>query len=119
VFDGLSCDALADIAAEAGARGILLDTARKEGPGLAALWDRATLARWVARARGNGLLVALAGKLGADDLAFAADAGPDIVGVRGAACDGGRNGTIDEARVRLLVTSLRNLQMDRAGSAVR
>jgi uncharacterized protein (UPF0264 family) len=48
------------------------------------------------------LLVALAGKLTADDLAFVRDAGADIAGVRGAACDGGRTGRVSSDKVALL-----------------
>ena len=94
--------ALAAIAARAGARGILLDTTNKHGPGLAALIDAATLAAWVARAHDQGLCVALAGRLTADDLPFAVDSGADIAGVRGAACEGGRNGYVSADRVRML-----------------
>jgi hypothetical protein len=42
-----------------------------------------------------------------------AAAGADIVGVRGAACDGGRTGTVSAARVAALVAAL---QDDEAGS---
>ena len=81
--------ALVDIAARAGARGVLLDTADKNGCGLRALIDRDTLRAFVARAHANGLSVALAGRLTADDLPFVQEVGADIAGVRGAACDGG------------------------------
>jgi len=30
------------------------------------------------------------------------DIGPDVIGLRGAACDGGRNGIVTSARVRAL-----------------
>jgi hypothetical protein len=46
--------------------------------------------------------VALAGKLQADDLAFVRDAGADIAGVRGAACDGARTGRVSAEKVRQL-----------------
>jgi (5-formylfuran-3-yl)methyl phosphate synthase len=85
---------LMDIAARAGAKGVLLDTADKNGPGLRALLNAGALAASVARAHDSGLLVALAGKLGADDLAFVHEAGADIAGVRGAACEGGRTGRV-------------------------
>jgi uncharacterized protein (UPF0264 family) len=98
--------ALVAIAAGAGARGVLLDTADKRGPGLQALIDPCTLAAWVAHAHDHGLLVALAGKLTADDLAFVRDAGADVAGVRGAACDGGRNGRVSTAKVRQLLATL-------------
>ena len=83
--------------------GVLLDTADKHGPALRSADDRG--AHW---RRGSlppidaGLLVALAGKLSADDLEFVRDAGADIAGVRGAACDDGRTGRVVADKVRLL-----------------
>jgi uncharacterized protein (UPF0264 family) len=85
-----------------GAEGVLLDTMDKSGPGLRGLVTAHALAAWVARAHEAGLLVALAGKLTADDLAFVGAAGADIAGVRGAACHGGRAGRVGADRVRLL-----------------
>jgi (5-formylfuran-3-yl)methyl phosphate synthase len=93
---------IVDAAASAGATGVLLDTADKHGPGLRALMTGATLASWVAAAHDAGLLVALAGKLSADDLEFVGDAGADIAGVRGAACEGERTGRVVADRVRSL-----------------
>jgi (5-formylfuran-3-yl)methyl phosphate synthase len=98
----LAPSALVDIAARVGARGVLMDTANKSGPGLRALVDRRALAAWVAHAHDSGLFVALAGRLTADDLEFVRDAGADVAGVRGAACDGGRDGHVSTARVRHL-----------------
>ena len=94
--------ALVDVAAGAGAHGILLDTADKSGPGLRALIAPDALGAWVAGAHERGLLVALAGKLVADDLPFVRDAGADVAGVRGAACEGGRTGQVSAERVRML-----------------
>jgi uncharacterized protein (UPF0264 family) len=94
--------AFVPIAARAGAVGVLLDTANKRAPGLRALVPPPMLAAWIAKAHDAGLVVALAGKLTADDLVFVRDAGADIAGVRGAACDGGRTGRVTADRVRLL-----------------
>lgn len=91
-----------EAAIEAGTVGVLVDTADKLGPGLRALWSPAALAAWVSRAHDAGLLVAVAGKLGAEDLMFAREAGAHVAGVRGAACDGGRAGLVTAARVRTL-----------------
>jgi uncharacterized protein (UPF0264 family) len=95
-------DAMVDATARAGAAGILLDTADKDGPGLRALFTAGELAAWIGAAHAAGLLVAVAGKLTASDLAFVRDAGADIAGVRGAACDGGRTGCVSADRVRRL-----------------
>ena len=89
-------------AALGGAVGVLVDTADKLGPGLRQLTTAATLGGYAAAARDAGLFIAMAGKLMADDLAFVLESGADIAGVRGAACDDGRNGRVAADRVRLL-----------------
>ena len=99
---GVARDALVDIAARTGARGVLLDTADKNGCGLRALIDPDALAAWVARAHARGLIAALAGTLAADDLPFVRETGADIAGVRGAACEGGRTGRVTAERVAAL-----------------
>jgi uncharacterized protein (UPF0264 family) len=98
----LSPHDLIDAAAAAGAAGVLLDTANKTGPGLRALYAQDALSAWVARAHQRSLTVALAGRLRMDDLEFVREAGADIAGVRGAACDGGRSGRISVEKVRVL-----------------
>jgi uncharacterized protein (UPF0264 family) len=100
--EGLSPEALVHIAARAGAKGVLVDTANKDGPGLLALVLQDRLTRWVASAHAHGLLAALAGKLTARDLPLVAGMGADVAGVRGAACDGGRTGRVSVEKVRLL-----------------
>ena len=94
--------ALVEVAIDAGVEGLLIDTADKNGPGLRGIVEPATLAAWVAAAHSAGLFVTLAGKLTVDDLGFVRDAGADIAGVRGAACDGGRTGQVAAERVRRL-----------------
>jgi uncharacterized protein (UPF0264 family) len=95
-------DDLIDAAYAAGCSGVLLDTADKLGPALPSLLSPERLARWVGRAHGRHLTVALAGRLRIEDMDFVRAAGADIVGVRGAACHGGRAGWIDAERVRRL-----------------
>lgn len=91
-----------DIAATAGARGVLLDTAFKDRGSLFELLDVAQVAQWLATARAAGLLTALAGSLDGPSLRTAFALGADIAGVRGAACDGGRTGRVSIARVAAL-----------------
>ena len=92
------------LAAAAGAQGCLLDTAVKDGQGLFHWLGEAELAAFVEACRARGLLSALAGSLTAEDLARLVTIGPDLVGVRGAACVGDRvGGRVDAARVRALV----------------
>ena len=93
---------LMDVAVRGGAAGVLLDTADKVGPCLRELVEPGALAAWVSAAHDRGLLVALAGKLAADDLPFVRDIGADIAGVRGAACEGGRSGRVTADKVRRL-----------------
>jgi (5-formylfuran-3-yl)methyl phosphate synthase len=92
-----------DVAHRAGCGGVMLDTARK-APG-ATLFDHVAAeatGAWINSAHGAGMFVALAGTLGADDIPRVRALGADIVGVRGAACDGGRAGTVTAERVRVL-----------------
>ena len=92
------------LAGAAGAQGCLLDTAVKDGRGLFHWLQEAELKAFVEACRAHGLFSALAGSLGAEDLARLAPIGPDLVGVRGAACVGDRvGGRVDAARVRALV----------------
>ncbi len=105
--DGTRADTVAperipQLARQAGAAGVLLDTYAKEGLSLPALLGPARLARWVVVARDLDLLSALAGGLGPADLEIVREAGPDVVGVRGAACEGGREGRVVASRVRAL-----------------
>jgi uncharacterized protein (UPF0264 family) len=91
-----------DAAAHAGALGVLVDTADKAGPGLRALASPAVVAGWVSQARRDGLITALAGKLTSEDVDTMQECGADIIGVRGAACEGGRAGVVSAERVRTL-----------------
>ena len=93
---------LLDVAARAGATGVLLDTFDKQQGGLRQLVAWRALTDWVVSAHDTGLFVAIAGKLTASDLPYVRDAGADIAGVRGSACDGGRTGRVTADRVRLL-----------------
>ena len=110
--------AVLDAAVRAGAAGLLVDTADKRGPGLLALMPPDAITRIVARARGAGLLAALAGQLTADDLLCVRDSGAHIAGVRGAACDGGRAGRISAARVERLLRHLGRADLSEDRSCV-
>jgi uncharacterized protein (UPF0264 family) len=90
------------IAAHIKPAGILLDTYDKDGAGLTSLMHACTLATFVNRARASGCFVALAGRLTLEDIETMHDIGADVIGVRGAACDGGRGGLVTSARVRAL-----------------
>ena len=86
---------------EIGAAGVLLDTMAKDA-GLFMLLDPTTVGEWVAAAHAAGRLAGLAGSLRGTDFATARALGADLVGVRGAACVGGRTGRVSRGRVAAL-----------------
>jgi uncharacterized protein (UPF0264 family) len=88
------------LAEAARAAAVLLDTHGKDGRGLLEWLPSGALVDWVALARQAGLLAALAGSLRPRDLALVGRAHPDVVGVRGAVCSGGRQGQVSEDLVR-------------------
>ena len=104
---------IARVSAEHGARGVLVDTADKSGAGLTALWSAQELADWVAEVHELGLVAAVAGKLTLADMAVVRESNADIVGVRGAACSGGRLGRISARRVRALRATLNDSERAR------
>jgi uncharacterized protein (UPF0264 family) len=67
----------------------------------------AELTRLCAGCREAGVRVALAGSLGPEEFAALAEVGTSWLAVRGAACRGGRNGTICATQVRTLAELLR------------
>jgi len=103
--ESLDAVSLVSIAARSGARGVLVDTVEKTGPGLLEMWSLTALESWVAEVHARGLMAAVAGKLRLGDLAVVADADADIAGVRGAACAGGRGGPVTADRVRALAAT--------------
>jgi uncharacterized protein (UPF0264 family) len=105
----LPADVILRAAIRGGAQGVLLDTAAKGGPSLPELLSTQHLSEWVHRAQRAELSVALAGRLTLEELPIALHASAEIVGVRGAACDGGREGVISAAKVRELQAALRML----------
>jgi uncharacterized protein (UPF0264 family) len=90
-----------EVAAATGAAGVLLDTAYKD-TALFALWSPEIVAAWLAAVQRAELFAALAGSLTARDVPLVRALGADLVGVRGAACVGGRLGRVTRARVAVL-----------------
>ncbi|HTM02775.1 MAG TPA: (5-formylfuran-3-yl)methyl phosphate synthase [Vicinamibacterales bacterium] len=99
----VSLDRVLQAIVRAGAHGVLVDTADKDGEPLLRLMSAEVLTRSIRTARAAGLMTAMAGRLTLDDIQRVAACGADVVGVRGAACDGGRLGTIRATKVRALV----------------
>jgi (5-formylfuran-3-yl)methyl phosphate synthase len=95
-----------DAAGEAGVAGVLMDTWSKGSRHLFDWIEPDRVRDLVNQARRAGLLTALAGGLGPEQLPAVYGVDPDIVGFRGALCQGGREGKINRARVRRLRTLL-------------
>ncbi|MEM2046814.1 MAG: (5-formylfuran-3-yl)methyl phosphate synthase [Candidatus Jordarchaeales archaeon] len=98
---------------EAEADVAMVDTAVKDGLSLVDIWGEEGVRRFVLLAKDRGLSVALAGSLRREDLPLIVKTGADIVGVRGAACDGGDRvrGRITSSRVRELVSLIREAEL--------
>jgi uncharacterized protein (UPF0264 family) len=86
-------------ARDAGAAGVLVDTHSKGGSHLLDWIAPERLRGVVRRARQDRLLTAIAGGLSADQLEMVRWCDPEIVGFRGAACEGGRQGHITRSKV--------------------
>ncbi|MBN2243087.1 MAG: (5-formylfuran-3-yl)methyl phosphate synthase [Acidobacteria bacterium] len=92
------------VAAAAGIRGCLLDTAVKDGHNLFEYLGPRQIQAMAEQAHAAGLLFALAGALREKDLPQARKLGADIVGLRTAVCrDNRREGPLEAGRVRRLL----------------
>ncbi|MBA2564365.1 MAG: hypothetical protein H0V09_02930 [Gemmatimonadetes bacterium] len=100
---------LADVAARAGCSGAMLDTLSK-GHSILALLGDPFLRRWVAGVRDRGLLCGLAGSLSLGDVPSAAALAPDVIGLRGAVCRGGRTGHLSGELVRAARRALEGVE---------
>lgn len=102
--------ALPDIAHRAGCDAAMLDTAIKDGTRLFDHVSPDACAEFVRRAHAADLLAALAGSVKAADLGTLTRIGTDIVGVRGAVCEGGDR---TAGRIRPLLVAAFRAEMDR------
>jgi (5-formylfuran-3-yl)methyl phosphate synthase len=82
-----------------GARAVLVDTAVKNGRGLLDWWTTEAVCRLASGAKSRGMLSVAGGALTPATIPQVAACGVDYVAVRGAACDGDRNGTISATRI--------------------
>lgn len=94
-------------AAALNCRAVLIDTAGKSQGGLLRHFPLPRLRRFATEIRGAGLLTVLAGSLSQESLPQILELQPDYVAVRGAVCQGGRNGPLDGHKVRQWVERLR------------
>jgi (5-formylfuran-3-yl)methyl phosphate synthase len=102
----LSPQVILTAAVQAGCAGVLLDTCQKTGGDLFKWIGVSELARWIAEGRRHRLLTAVAGSLGEPQIGWVVSSAPDIIGVRGAACAGGRDGRVERRRVAALRRAL-------------
>jgi len=103
------------LAAQSPAKMLLIDTFHTCGGGLLDAISRESLWEIAASARQAGVQLALAGSLTAAAIAALGPLAPAYFGVRGAACRGGRDGSIDEALVKSLAQSLAGPMRKAAG----
>jgi len=87
----------------------MLDTAIKDGKNLFDFQSHQQLEAFIDTAHEQGLGVALAGSLRAQDLVVVKDLGADFVGLRGAACQNNNRDTghITRERVKELVKNIK------------
>ena len=114
-------DGLIALMAQSGFAGVMIDTASKTDRRLLDHMNVATIGRFVASARGYGLMAGLAGSLEAPDIPRLLLAAPDVLGFRRALCaDGDRTSSISAAAVdvvRALIPADSRLVSDPAESA--
>jgi (5-formylfuran-3-yl)methyl phosphate synthase len=97
-----------EAAVETGCNSVMLDTFQKSGRSSLKCLGPARLRKFVASAGAQNLPVALAGSLGLNDIPFLMALGPRILGFRGAACVGGREGQLSVQKIRCLENAISN-----------
>jgi uncharacterized protein (UPF0264 family) len=103
-----------DLLSRAGAHGLLVDTCFKDGGNLFELLKPADLTAIGKALEREELMFALGGSLQLNQMQAARETGASILGVRGAACRGGREGEVDEALVRQLAQAVCRPGLSRA-----
>jgi uncharacterized protein (UPF0264 family) len=98
-----------EVCAASGARGLLLDTSRKDQGNLLASVDVQSLGALRRCASRHGIWLAVAGGMTLDDMELLGRIRPHVVGIRGAACDGPRGGTLSGERVTQLRYAMKHV----------
>jgi uncharacterized protein (UPF0264 family) len=99
-FDGVA------LAARLGAHGIMLDTMRKVSGSLLDHIEIGEIANLVSEAKARGLLAGLAGSLKPHDVPELLRLEPDLLGFRGALCQGGARGASLDPQACAAIRSL-------------
>ncbi|GIW93641.1 MAG: hypothetical protein KatS3mg110_1682 [Pirellulaceae bacterium] len=100
-------DAILHVAQQTGTRAVLFDTYGKKYSIFGCIEPR-LLGRWIERVQRAGMLAVLAGSINQASLGVALALKPDLIAVRGAACEGGRLGCVSAARVARLAQLIRS-----------
>ena len=91
---------LPEVAMESECEGILVDTGIKDGKRLFDFMNIKKIRDFTESGHGFGLLVALAGSLRSEDILLLREINPDVIGIRGAACNNyDRKGSISQNKV--------------------
>ena len=111
-----SVRAVLEAAIEGDCRAFLIDTFDKAGGRLVELIPATELRAIVEHAHAHQVAVAFAGRVTAADLPQLLPCEPDVIAVRGAACEAGvRESTVSASTVAALVTDIKNLTPPRRG----
>ncbi|MDI3503059.1 MAG: (5-formylfuran-3-yl)methyl phosphate synthase [Archaeoglobi archaeon] len=106
-ISSLSPHLIPEVAEMANADVAMLDTAVKDGRRLTEILSFESIRSFTEDSHRRGLEVALAGSLKKEDISIIRKAGADIIGFRGAVCEGGRNGKISERRLIEILEAMR------------
>jgi (5-formylfuran-3-yl)methyl phosphate synthase len=88
------------LATGVGSPALLVDTWDKTSGSLFDHWNASEMREFVNEVQSLRLMIVLAGSLIGDSITKAAQLRPDVIAVRTAACDSGRNGPVSNERVR-------------------
>ncbi|MCK5312994.1 MAG: hypothetical protein KAJ62_12835, partial [Desulfobacteraceae bacterium] len=107
-FGGVPCMDIVKAAKDSGCDVAMLDTAVKDGSNLFDALSMQELADFIGTAKEHGMKTALAGSIKKDHMDKVFEIDPDIIGVRGAVCEGNdRTSGITEKGVREFIESVR------------
>ncbi len=96
-----------EVAATSEADVVMVDTLGKDLT-LFDYMDVQSVAEFVDSAHEHGLMCAIAGSIGIKDIPLIKSVKPDIIGVRGAVCEGGRNGKLKRELVEEFVKAVKS-----------
>jgi uncharacterized protein (UPF0264 family) len=103
------------LAAQSPAKLLLVDTFDKSHGGLLDHWNLGSIAELLRTARQSRVRLTLAGSLDKTAIAKLLPLAPAFVGVRGAVCRGGRDGSLELALVKSLSAIVRRFNQKAAG----